>query len=62
VSSLHSKKIIALQKPLKVSPEKSYILSCDTVVLSQISDIYPFTATGKCLAAFWLPIREEASV
>jgi hypothetical protein len=32
---LHSHKIIALQKPLKASPEKSQILSCDTLVANE---------------------------
>jgi hypothetical protein len=35
VSLLHSQKIIALQNLLKVSPEKSQILSCDTVLLGE---------------------------
>jgi hypothetical protein len=35
VSSLHSKKIVALQNLLKVSPEKSLILSCDTVAANE---------------------------
>jgi len=37
VSSLHSQKIMALLKPLNVSPGKSQILSCDTVV--EMSDM-----------------------
>ena len=35
MSTLHSYKIIALQKPLKVSPQKSQVLSCDTVVANE---------------------------
>jgi len=33
--SFHSKKNYSTSKPLKVSPEKSHILSCDTVVANE---------------------------
>ena len=37
-SSLHSQKIIALRNLLKVCPEKSHILSCDTAVSNERYD------------------------